>query len=254
MNTSMSDAAGMRDLRRNVSVSLHTQISDRIRQRISSGEWPPNYRLPAEPDLSQMLGVSRGTLRRALATLIDEGALKQVQGRGTFVMSTVIEPAIAQKLSSLSEDLASQGIETSTKVLELHILEAPRPVAKLLDVLPGQGVLKLVRLRSTERGPIALLHNYVRADLVPGIEKVDFAVESLFGTLEKYGLRIGSGRRTFSAEGASEEVAAALNVTPGTPVQYLEQVTYLSDGRPVEYSDVWIDSEMLRVTSVLSRK
>ncbi len=244
-----------RPLNREVPVPLHSQISDSIRARIASGDWPSNYRLRTEPDLAADLGVSRGTLRRAIATLIHEGLLKQVPGRGTFVTSTLIEPAIAQKLSSLSEDFASQRIDVSTQVISSELLEAPRPVASLLDVVPGQQVLRLTRLRATANGAVALLINYVRTDLTPGIEAVDFAANSLFGTLEdRYHLHIGSGRRSFTAEEASIEVADALGLDFGTPVQYMEQVTYLTDGRPIEYSDVWINSKLLRVTSLLSRR
>ena len=202
---------------RDVAVSLHAQISHSIRERIVSGQWPPNYRLPPEPDLAKQLGVSRGTLRRALETLIGEGALRQVVGRGTFVISTVIEPAIAQKLSTLSEDFAAQGILTTTSVLDLAVVEAPKPVASLLDVVPGQAVLRLARLRSTVKGPLVLLHNYVRLDLAPGLEKVDFTSMSLFGALEqRFGLRIGSGRRTFSAESATDEVARGATAQKGS--------------------------------------
>jgi DNA-binding GntR family transcriptional regulator len=240
---------------RDVAASLHAQISHSIRERIVSGQWPPNYRLPPEPDLAKQLGVSRGTLRRALETLIGEGALRQVVGRGTFVISTVIEPAIAQKLSTLSEDFAAQGILTTTAVLDLAVVEAHTTVASLLDVVPGQGVLRLARLRSTVSGPLVLLHNYVRLDLAPGLERIDFTSVSLFGALEqRFGLRIGSGRRTFSAEGATDEVALALQLKRGVPVQYMEQVTYLGDGRPIEYSDIWINSRLLRVTSLLLRQ
>lgn len=248
-------APGGGPLNRDVPTALHAQISDRIRGRIASGEWPSHYRLRTEPELAEDFGVSRGTLRRALTTLIKEGLLKQAQGRGTFVTSTLLEPAIAQKLSTLSEDFASQGVEVDTEVLACHLLEAPKPVASLLDVAPGQRVMHLSRLRSTNKGAVALLDNYVRADLAPGIEKLDFADHSLFGVLEnRYQLRIASGRRTFTAEAASTQVATALNLPEGAPVQYLEQVTYLADGRPIEYSDVWINSSMLRVTSILARR
>jgi DNA-binding GntR family transcriptional regulator len=99
--------------------------------------------------------------------------------------------------------------------------------------------------------PLVPLHNFVRLDLAPGLEKVDFTSVSLFGAFEqRFGLRIGSGRRTFSAEGATDEVALALQLERGAPVQYLEQVTYLRDGRPIEYSDIWINSRLLRVTSL----
>ena len=139
MKRTSHSADAVQPPQRDVAVSLHAQISHSIRERIVSGQWPPNYRLPPEPDLAKQLGVSRGTLRRALETLIGEGALRQVVGRGTFVISTVIEPAIAQKLSTLSEDLAAQGILTTTSVLDVAVVEAPKPITSLLDVVPGQG-------------------------------------------------------------------------------------------------------------------
>ncbi|WP_241989062.1 GntR family transcriptional regulator [Leucobacter luti] len=167
----------------------------------------------------------------------------------------MIEPAIAQKLSTLTEDFARAGVVTETEVLACELIAPLKPVAALLDLAPGAQVLRLARLRRTEQGPVALLHNYVRADIAPGIEQRDFVTLSLFGVLEdEYALRIGNARRTFSAEPASGEIAAALGLEPGAPVQYLQQVTYLADDRPVEYSDVWIHSGRLRVTSLLSRR
>lgn len=252
----MTDVTRAADgIQRSAPVSIHAQISDRIRNRIASGEWPAHYRLKSEPDLALDFGVSRGTLRRALTTLIEEGLLRQIRGKGTFVTSTTIEPAIAQRLSTLSEDFSSQGIVMTTEVLACDLIEPPRPVAALLDVPAGGRALRLVRRRSTADGPVALLHNYVRTDYAPGIETVDFTKTSLFGVLEgRYGLKISSARRTFSAERADAEVAVQLGLEPGDPVQYLEQITYLASDRPVEYSDVWIHSGRLRVTSLLSRR
>lgn len=242
-------------IQRELPVAIHSQISGQFRSKIASGEWPANYRLKSEPELAQELGVSRGTLRRAMSTLIKEGLLKQVRGRGTFVTSTTIEPAIAQKLNTLTEDFANQGVETTTEVIEAMLIDPPRPIAALLEVSPGGSVLRLVRRRSTAEGPVALLYNYVRADLTPGIEKVNFENVSLFGTLEgRFALKIASARRTFSARAAEGSVAEYLELPSGSPVQYLEQVTYLSDDRPIEYSDVWIHSGRLRVTSLLSRR
>ncbi|MEV7289357.1 GntR family transcriptional regulator [Streptomyces sp. NPDC093252] len=250
-----ADNGGLPDIKRDVPTAIHAQISEHIRLRIASGEWPAHYRLKSEPELADEFGVSRGTLRRALTTLIEEGLLRQVRGRGTFVTSTTIEPAIAQKLSTLSEDFASQGVVTTTSVRECSLIVPPQPVAALLDVGPGIRVLRLVRVRSTAEGPVALLFNFVRTDLAPGIEQTDFTTSSLFGVLEgTYGLKIATARRTFSAEAATPEVAEALALTGGAPVQYLQQVTYLADDRPVEYSDVWIHSGRLRVTSLLLRR
>jgi DNA-binding GntR family transcriptional regulator len=234
--------------------SLHAQISDAMRLTIASGGWPKHHKLKAEPELARELGVSRGTLRRALTTLTEEGLLKQVPGRGTFVTETLIEPAVAQRLSTLSEDFARQGISLDTEVLEASLVDPPESIGRLMRLPKFTKVLRLVRIRTTESRPIALLHNYVRTDLARDIEKVDFTGTSLFGVLEnEYQLKIGNARRTFSAQAATDEVAAALHVPPGAPVQYLEQLTFLTDARAIEYSDVWIDSASLRVVTLLTR-
>jgi DNA-binding GntR family transcriptional regulator len=235
--------------------SLHAQISDAMRLTIASGGWPKHHKLKAEPELAKELGVSRGTLRRALTTLVEEGLLKQVPGRGTFVTETLIEPAVAQRLSTLSEDFASQGVSLDTEVLEASLADPPGGIARLRRLPTGTRALRLVRIRTSGSKPIALLRNYVRIDLAPGIEKVDFSAASLFGVLENdYQLKIGSARRTFSAQAATDEVAAALHLSLGAPVQYLEQLTFLTDARAIEYSDVWIDSASLRVVTLLTRR
>lgn len=242
-------------LHREIAVPLHEQISGRIRQRISSGEWPAHHRLLSEPELSEQFGVSRGTLRRALLTLIREGALVQVRGRGTFVTPAVLEPGLTQRLVSLSEDFARQGVEFRTSVLQCSRVTAPRQLQSTLDIAAGAKVVLLRRVRSTDQGPVAYLHNVVREDLAPGLARHDFTSKALFAVLEAdYGLSITSGRRTFDAVTATEDVAGHLDVDPGAPLQHIEQVTLLADGRPIEYSDVWIRSDRMRLTSFLSRR
>jgi DNA-binding GntR family transcriptional regulator len=242
-------------IRRDTAAPLHAQISTAIRSRIVTGEWPEDHRLSPEPQLAEEIGVSRGTLRRALATLIDEGLLRQIRGRGTFVTRSPMEPAAAQRLSTLSEDFASQGLDLETTILEAGLRPAPHEVALLLGVPAEAPVFRLVRIRHTGGTPIALVHNYVVPGLAPGIERIDFSHTALFGALEgRYGLAIDSARRSFSAVSASEEVADALALPVGAPVQYLEQLTSLVDRRPVEYSDVWIDSSRLRVVTYMSRR
>jgi DNA-binding GntR family transcriptional regulator len=234
--------------------TLHSRVATALRSRIASRELPPHFRLKPEPELAVELGVSRGTLRRALRDLIAEGALVQVRGRGTFVTSTVVEPAIAQKLSTLSQDFADHGVPLTTSVRSVRLVAAPAPVGALLGVGAGDPILELVRLRSTTAGPVALLANYVRTDRAPGIQDVDFEAETLFGALSaRFGLEVSAGRRTFTATAADEDQAALLEVGIGSPLLHLEQVTYLADGSPIEYSDVWIRSDRMPVTSLLSR-
>jgi GntR family transcriptional regulator len=241
-------------LERDVPVPLHAQISAAIRREIRSGAWPAHYRLAAEPDLAVSFRVSRGTLRRALRTLIEEGLLVQIRGRGTFVVSSGIEQSIGQELLSLSEGLMREGVAFETSVLS-HGLELPPDApAGLLGLPAGAAAFQLRRVIAIEGSPVAYLSNWVRTDLCPGIERRDFATASLFGVLEgEYGLHIATGRRTFEAQAAFGPAAEFLQIPVGAPVLYLEQVTYLDDGRQIEYSDVWIRGDRLKLTSLLTR-
>lgn len=244
---------GRGSVSRGTGETLHAQIAEAVRSRIQSGEWPPGHRLLPEPALAQEIGVSRGTLRRGLSALIADGLLTQMPGLGTFV-SGAPGPAEPQLLSTLAEDVAGQGVALTTEVLEIGYALAGEDVAGSLRLGDGAQVFRLVRVRRTADGPIALLHNFVTPALAPGIDQIDFAQESLFGVLEeRYRLVIDNARRRFSAVAADAGTATALGVEPGTALQYFEQLTFLDDGRPIEYSHVWIDSRRLDVVVSLFR-
>jgi DNA-binding GntR family transcriptional regulator len=241
-------------LDREVPVPLHAQISAAIRREIRSGAWPAHFRLAAEPDLAVSFHVSRGTLRRALRSLIEEGLLVQIRGRGTFVVSPALEQTIGQELLSLSEGLAREGVASETTVISQSLEVPSEAISGLLGLAAGIQALHLRRVMQIEGTPVAYLSNWVRLDACPGIELRDFTNASLFGTLEgEYGLHIAVGRRTFEAQAADGEPATRLQVPDGAPILYLEQVTYLDDGRQIEYSDVWIRGDRLKLTSLLTR-
>lgn len=233
---------------------LHDQIAEWIRTRILSAVWPANYKLPPEPAIASTFEVSRGTVRRALQTLIDEGLLVQVQGKGTFVTLGTFDSPIAQDLLSLAEALQLRGLEFQTQVLAAEIVQPSERTDELLGLPAATPLFRLERLRTVADTPVALSVNYVRLDLCPGIEKHDFSVRTLFDVIEHdYELSIASGGRNFNAQAADGATAAALEVSEGTPLLYLEQVTYSEDGAPIEYSDVWIRGDRLRLTTFLTR-
>lgn len=234
--------------------TLHSQISSWLRSRITSGAWPEHYRLPAEPDLARELGVSRGTLRRAVQTLAADGLLVQTRGRGTFVATTMVEPPLAQRLTTLSEAFADAGQPLTTTVIAEELTSPPAPVAALLEIEPDTEVLRLERVRALEATPVAHLVNYVRLDLAPGIAEVDFSSHSLFDALEHVcGVPVTGARRRFDAVLAGDRNAELLDIADTDPLLHLEQVTFTAGGTPLEASDVWLRADRLRVTSHLTR-
>ena len=64
---------------------LWLQLATILRAQIQSGELPPGRVMPSETTLMQEHGLARGTVRKAIDALVDEGLVNRVQGRGTFV-------------------------------------------------------------------------------------------------------------------------------------------------------------------------
>lgn len=234
--------------------ALHTQISDEVRASIATGRWPVGHRLPAEPELARELAVSRGTIRRALATLIEEGLLTQSPGRGTFVVAVPSPPRAEGELRGIAEDFALQGLTLTTRVVRAEVAVPDERISSALHVLADEPVTCLTRVRSAESTPIALLHNYVRADLAPDLNSRDLQNTTLFELLEEhYGLALAFAHRSFAAVSATAEVAEQLGLAMGAPVLHMTQTAHLADGRPLEHSDAWIVSDHVRVSLVLER-
>ncbi|WP_336208219.1 GntR family transcriptional regulator [Nonomuraea sp. LPB2021202275-12-8] len=64
---------------------LWSQLAAILREQIKAGDYEPRQVLPSEAHLQQEHGVARGTVRRAVRALAEEGYVVVIQGRGTFV-------------------------------------------------------------------------------------------------------------------------------------------------------------------------
>lgn len=234
---------------------LHDQIAVLVRQRIVSGRWPAHMRLPSEPDIAQIMSVARGTVRRALRTLIDEGLLVQHQGRGTFVGSQLLEQSFAQELISTAEALDRDGVRYDTRVVSQELATAAESVAGHLHLPDAAAqVVSIRRIRSVGGVPTYVLDNYVVARRCPGLEHTDLSTRALFTVMEQeHGVMVDGVQRTFQAQVATHAVAQLLNIAVGSPVLYLEQISYDPDSKPVEYSDVWIRGDQVRLSAWLRR-
>jgi DNA-binding GntR family transcriptional regulator len=245
----------MAQIDRSVPVLVYQQIVSWMREQISSGKWPEHYQLKSEIELSGELGVSRGTLRKAISDLIEEGLLIRLHGRGTFVASQTLEQPLADHLISFSEDLIRKGLSFDTRVLGQKLVQPSQEIASLLGVSGNEQVFFLDRVRLVENNPIVALNNYVVAEKCPGIEAVDFSANRLFEVLENdYKLDLSWGQRTFQAKMAGDEIAGLLKMSAQEPVLYIEQAVYLRDDTPIEFSQIWFRGDSFRLSAIVERK
>jgi DNA-binding FadR family transcriptional regulator len=118
--------------------SLADTAADSIRAEISAGRWAVGSRIPIEPQLAQLLGVSRGTVREAVKTLVSRGLLEVRQGSGTYVRSGFDPSSSLQKmrLASLRDQFEVRRaleVEAARLAAVRHTARDLRRLHTLLD-------------------------------------------------------------------------------------------------------------------------
>ena len=217
-------------------VPYYYQLREALRDRIVTGALAPGAQLPSEAEICRTFSVSRTTVRQALAELLNEGLIRKEKGRGTFVAQPKIQERLVERLTGFYEDMVAQGLRPRTKILERGVIAAPPSIAALLEMDSGSPVILIRRLRMVNNEPLLLVVTYIPQALCPGLLEEELEEQSLYSVLEKkYGLHLARGRRYIEAVAATEQEAQLLGVPRGAPLVYLRSVTYLADGRPVEY-------------------
>lgn len=216
---------------------LYAQVRQALEFRLRSGEWRPGDRIPGEPELCLEYGVSRPVVRQALQAMEAEGAIYRRKGLGTFVAEPkVVSRSLVHSLVGFYQDMERLGLKAETHVLQQTLEPAGERVGERLGLDSLTPVVRLTRLRSVGGHPVVLVTSYLPYDLCPALIRADLRDRSLYAFLEaECGLRVAAGRRVIEAVLAGDEDARHLEVERGSPLLRLESVSYLDDGRPMEF-------------------
>jgi GntR family transcriptional regulator len=216
------------------STVLYAQTADALRKRIGEG-WQVGDRIPSEPKLCEEFGVSSITMRRAVGTLVAEGLLIRLQGKGTFVSS---DHAIVQgppDLTSFTQDMVTRGWGSSSRVVGITVGPGSADICLRLGVSAGSTLTRIERVRLADGQPIAIQVAHLPSMAFPGLERYDFGRESLYEVLRlHYEVQASTATEMYRSSTATEPEAAMLDVAPGSPVFRATRLTVDSLGNHIE--------------------
>lgn len=213
-------------------VPLYFQVASQLERLIESGELPPGTRLENEIALADALGVSRPTMRSAIAYLVDRGLLRRRRGIGTEVLHPKVRrPA---ELTSLYDDLTKSGREPRTELLSFGREPAGEGPGALLELAPEAEVYVLRRLRYAGDEPLALMNNYLPVDLLH-LTPDDLARRGLYDLLRTAGISLETATQTIGAKTATAAEARSLGESRGAALLTMARTAYDATGRPVEH-------------------
>lgn len=211
---------------------LYHQLEQALRSRIGSGSWPPGSMICSERELMQAAGVSRATVRQAIANLIADGLLERMHGRGTFVARPKLEQEM-RSVYSFAEQMVGQGLHLDDRLLQRHRVPAAEDLADLLAVAPGAPLIHIKRVRLLQGTPLMLDSSYVPYHLCPDLLTDPFE-GTLYRTLtDRYDLPPIHCTDVLEPTLADETQAHLLEVEVGAALMSLERVTFTRGDVPL---------------------
>ncbi len=231
------------------------QLANILRERITSGELPPQRPIPSERQMEEIYSVSRTTIRQALDLLERQGYVYREHGRGTFVSPQKLQKPISE-LTSFSEDMKRRGIEPGQKILEIGLAVPPEKVCRHLELShPHPPILRIHRLRLGDGTPMGLQTSYY---VMP--DGNDISVEELesYGSIyrllqEKFHIIPTEADETLEVALATPAEAALLQIKAGSPLLLSERITYSQNRRVFEFVKILYRGDRYTYTAKLIR-
>src|SRR3954454_12128089 len=196
--------------------ALYRQVKELLMKRLGDGSWAPGQLLPSEPEIAAGLGVSPGTVRKALDEMSSESLLVRRQGRGTFVASHDEERILFQFFRMVSDN--GERRFPQSRVISVSVAKADARAAARLGIAPKETVVTIQRVRSLDGRPCIHEHIVLPRALFPGIERLKDLPNNLYALYStKYGVTIARGSESLKAVAAGARQVELLQCEPGEP-------------------------------------
>ena len=228
---------------------MHARISRWLIDLIDRADLVPGDRLPREDRFAARLGVSRMTLRQALATLEAAGVLERKTGRlgGTFIREPRIECDLTG-LAGFTEQMRRANVRAGAKVVSAETVPANATVARALGLPRASSVHEVVRVRTARSEPLAIERSYFPVDVFP-----DLLTYRLTGSLyalmtRRYGQSPVSAFESLDPVIAGRWEADLLQVGPGRPLMSIERTAFTGAGLAVEFARDIFRPDRIRIS------
>ena len=241
-------------LQKNSSEPLYQQVVDQMIDLIDTGVLKKGTKLESEDEISEALGISRGTIRKALKFLESKNYLNRIHGKGTFVGKGVVEYPLSQGLLSFAESIEKQGLSYKTIVLKKEIKPVDKKLSKKLGISTGEDYFYMERLRMVGDENLMLIENRLNLAEIPGLPSFDYEQYSLFEKIEESSNKsIAYSTSSYEAVAVDSKIAKLLGMKKGEPILKMNQAVYLDNGSIIDYGTVWLKGNKYFVTTSSQR-
>jgi len=208
-----------------------------IRREIAQKHLVSGQRLPPERRLAEVHGVSRHSVRLALAALQADGLIRIAHGHGIFVAEAVIPLTIGSR-TRFSDNMSRLNLKGRREFITDRVEFAGLDTCRALGLEDGAEVVTVEMLSLVEERPIALVRDFYALPRFAGIGAKVRETGSASAALAAYGVddyRRKSSRIVSRVPSAYE--ARQLDMRRDQTLLVTYKVEIAPDGRPVTYGE-----------------
>ena len=221
----------------NAEESKHVTIASQLRRDIESNRYPVGTEMPSESALLEEFGVSRGTIRQAMATLRNEGLVQTSRGRRPIVHAQPLEQSI-DDFFSFSSWVRAQGRTPGQRTIEISRRRRTESESEVPLGYPlGDMLVHIVRLRLIDGRPTMIERSTFHDAVGQALLNFDTDSGSIYEHLVKNGADLDEGTHIVDATQANALDAELLEVEPGSPILRVRRITTSAAGEVLEYSE-----------------
>ena len=215
----------------------YKQIVSELEADLLSGKYNEVKKLPREEDLIEKYQVSRTTIRKAIAMLVNKGYVYQVQGSGIFIREASLQDYVSlENLKGLTRDFPDKKIES--KLINLMVINADEDLAKQMKCDVGTDIYFLERLRYVNEEPFAVEYTYLNKNVIPYMSE-EIAHRSIYSfIINDLKLSSGFADKIIYADKLDSESAQLLQLSENDPTLVIENTVFLTNGTVFEVSKV----------------
>ncbi|GAB3581083.1 GntR family transcriptional regulator [Calidifontibacter terrae] len=215
-------------------IPLYFQLAQQLTQAIESGTLKPGDPFENELALAKRLDLSRPTVRRAIAELVNRGLVTRRRGIGTTVASEVIHRR--DELTSLYEDLVRSGKEPRTELLAFDRQARSKEAAEFFGVDADTDLVFVHRLRYAGEMPLSVLNNWL-LPAAAGFDEAKLVDRGLYALMREVGARPVVAKQRIGARRPTVAERKMLCTDRGEPLLTMTRRAYDDSGAPVEFGD-----------------
>lgn len=228
---------------------IYYQLAKTIQDHIESGRLAAGEKIQSEREFAALYDLSLATVRKALDSLVHQGLLSRIQGKGTFVSSTANR---REKLRyyPFVKDFQDDALIARVQFVDLNRMKGHERINRHLKVKSGDELYKMRRVLQYQTQPLVYSVSYLPCRMFKNLSEYDQHLfeKYLYLFLEdEFGVSTIENEELYGVTVADKETASHLGVKPNHPLLKVDMIAYTHKKKPYEYRESYCVTDEMKI-------